>query len=185
MKNLFKSALKYSIVIYFFINIIFTIFNYCEYSNILQNNFVVNQNMHQEVINLQEGVSIDQMIENKYYVGKVSILSKNLSIFILSILLGFLLSSIKYSKESSILKYILIFILGNFIFVTFVEIFMYIFKVVNISQNFFDIYREILKNTFLIYCFIFFIITFINQKIYELIVKKINKMLPSTSKKLK
>ena len=179
IKNILKSILKYTIIIYALLTMFYIIFNYFQYNEALKNtSHITNTNtMHEETISLQEGESIENWLLRRYYVGKMSIITENISIFVVSVFMACIVAGIKNAKESSIIRYILAFIAGNIIFVICTVLLLYFMQYIDFSKNFFDVYRENFKITILPYSILFLIIVIIKRYIYKLSVEKINDML--------
>ncbi len=184
-KKILKNVLKYTILTYAILTMFYIIFNYFQYAKALENatHIPTTNEMHEETISLQEGENIENWLEKRYYAGKMSIITENISIFVVSIFISCIIVGIKNAKESSIIRYILAFIAGNIIFVICTVILLYLMKYIDFSKNFFDVYRENFKITILPYSILFLVIVIIKRYIYKLSVEKINEMLKSKKNK--
>lgn len=171
------------IIIYFFLSLIFFIYSYCKYDNILDEYQITETTeFHEEKITIPNGQSLNTLIESRHYLGALSIIRNLKNIFLLSIFIAVLLNSIKYSKEYSILRYFLVFILGNFILNVTITSIRYIFMIVNEQATFLDACIESFYYSIIPYIFIFCIVLGIKKMIDKAKIKELNDMLKSKKK---
>ena len=141
--NFIKDLFIKVICSYFFLSLIFFIYSYCKYDNILDKYQIIETNeFHEEKITIPNGQSLNTLIESRHYLGIFSMITNLKNIFLLSIFIAVLLNGIKYSKEYSVLRYFLVFILGDFLLNIIITSIRYIFTIVNEQATFLDAYIE-------------------------------------------
>lgn len=179
-KNIIKNLFINVIYIYFFLSLIFFIYSYCKYNNILNTYQITGTNeFHEENITIPNGQSLNTLIESRYYLGIFSMLTHLKNIFLFSIFMSILLNAIKYSKEYSIFRYFLIFILGNVLINMVITSIRYVFTLINEQATFLDAYIESFYFSIIPYLFIFNIVLLIKMMINKAKIKEINRILIS------
>lgn len=179
IKDLFAKL----ICIYFFFSLIFFGYSYCKYNNKLDNYKITETNeFHEENITIPNGQSLNILIESRYYLGILSMIIHLKNIFLLSTFVAILLNTIKYSKEYSIFRYFLIFILGDFLLNIIITSIRYIFTIVNEQATFLDAYMESFYYSIIPYLLIFIIVLLIKKTIDKAKIKELNDMLKSKKK---
>ena len=166
MKILLKKIIYNIFIIFPIISITSLIYNYYMIKNTLHHTYsdINTVNTHQEMINLQDNMSINQLLKLNYYNGMLSILNQLLYILLISILGGIILGLIFSIKNSSIAKYILSYILGSLLYNLLAGIIIQAICLKNeINLTFFEIYFQSFTKTIIIYTIIFVIFVIVKS----------------------
>lgn len=175
-KKIIKDIILISLIINSLLCLIYNIYNNIKNQEILDeitSKTINNKEMQTLTFDVQKGYDNYSFIQNQYSLGKRAILVDNLMISIISLIIGIFASLISSMEDSKLIKYFLIFILGNICFN--IPLTMFYSKLYNIA--FINGYSIILKNTFVLYTLIFFICLFIKILIAQYHIKKINNIL--------
>lgn len=176
IKKIIKNIIFLSLIINSIFCVIYNIYNNIKNQEILDEINAKTMNiteMQTLTFDVQKGYDNYSFIQSQYSMGKRYILINNLTIGIISFIIGIFVTLIIYMDDSKIIKYFLLFILGNICFNIPLTIFY---------DNLYDIsfvngYFIILKNTFILYTLIFFIILIAKIIIAQYHTKKMNSIL--------
>lgn len=186
MKNVIKNMFLCFTIIFSIIIICYTIYNY-NITRDITNNIVNKSNsiqINEEIISLQENISLLDFLKLNYYNGKVGIFYEIFNIVIISSIISVLLGTIISIKEYPKTRYFLYFILGNIIYNTIFSIIIHgIYLKNNIQLTFFECFYESIKNTLLNYIIFFIIINGVIVLIKKVRIKKLNNELNKKNNK--
>ena len=166
MKILLKRIIYSILIIFTIISVTSLIYNYYIIKNTLHNTYsdINTGGVHQESINLQDNMSINQLLKINYYNGMLNILDQFLFILLISVLGGIILGSIFSIKDSSIAQYILSYILGNLLYNSLAGIIIQGICLRNeIELTFFEAYFQSFTKTIIIYSIIFIIFVIVKS----------------------
>lgn len=153
MKKSLKNILIIIAVSYLLLNIIYTVFSI----GLTEEGISIISSQKEEVV--LNNITFNNIEQSRYY-GMLYVLEYNVMLLIISSIIGILIGTMYSLKEDSKVKYILLFVLGNFIY-TFVwmiiENIFYKTYGLELDMNFLK-YVQTLKNYFLSYVFFYFII---------------------------
>lgn len=179
MKIMLKRIVFSALIVFSIISIISLAYNYCVVKEAMSqlNLNTQTEGIHQEIINLQNNMNINKLLKMNYYNGMFNILYQLLNILVISLFVGTIIGLILSTKESSIAKYILFFILGNSLCNIFIGIFIQgIYLENEVKLTFFEAYFKSFTSTIIIYSILFtiaIIIKLVNNKIK---IDKLNKL---------
>lgn len=179
MKRTLKKIICSVFILFSIISIIALIYDYYIIKEAMsqQNLSSQTESMHQEIINLQDGMSINTFSKIIYYNGMSTVLYQMLSILVVSILAGIILGLILSIKESSITKYILFFILGNSLYNIFMGVLIQgIYLKAGINISFFEAFFMSFTSTIFIYSILFFFVVIINLISNKVKINTLNKL---------
>ena len=132
---------------------------------------------HQEVVSIPDGRTYLEEYETRFYAGMLSMAVYHKYVLYFSIIIAGFITCIKLAKESSITKYILIFILGNIIYNCFIIASRYAIGDTYGTPTIFDIYLESMNKGFVYYVLLYVGIIIIKKINDRDKVKKLNNML--------
>lgn len=176
IKKIIKDIILISLITNSLLCLIYNIYNNIKNQEILDeitSKTINSEEMQTLTFDVQKGYDNYSFIQNQCSLGKRAILVDNLMISIISLIIGIFASLIKSMEDSKLIKYFLIFILGNICFN--IPLTMIYSKLYNIA--FINGYSIILKSTFILYTLIFFIFLFIKILLAQYHIKKINNIL--------
>ena len=174
----FKNLIKNLALVYLICSVLYIIFSICKYTDMF-NKYPVSANAkhHQEVVSISDGRTYSEEFETRYYAGMLTMAVYHKHILYFSIIIAGFITCIKYAKESSIPRYVLIFILCNVIYNGFIIAFRYIIGDIYETSTIFDIYLESMNKGFVYYILLFVGIMIIKKVNDRDKVKELNDML--------
>lgn len=181
IKKIIKNIIIISLITNSIFCIIYNIYNNIKNQEIIDeiNAKTVNsKEMQTLTYDVQVGYDNYSFIQSQNALGKRSVLINNLLISIFSLVIGIFASLIMSMEDSKLIKYFLLFIVGNICF----NISINILYSKLYDQAFIDGYFIILKNTFILYVLIFFIILLMKIVIAQYHTKKMNNILKKENK---
>lgn len=167
MKNIIKKCCIFTAIIYLVLSLVINIYFYVEKSN-------ESASLMQE--NIEQTITINiNIANNAYTVGYMNMAKINIQIFILSLFLGTVTGLILTRKESSKIKFILIYIFGNILWNILVTLIaLILFNTHNLEINFFEMYLKILILNAIPYTITYSIILIIRAIDSKMKIKKLN-----------
>ncbi len=165
MKNIIKKCCIFTAIIYLVLSLVINIYFYVEKSN-------ESASLMQE--NIEQTITIN-IANNAYTVGYMNMAKINIQIFILSLFLGTVTGLILTRKESSKIKFIIIYIFVNILWNTLVTLItLILFNTHNLEINFFEMYLKILILNDIPYTITYSIILIIRAIDSKMKIKKLN-----------
>lgn len=176
IKNIIKKAIIMTLIIN---SILCFIYNFCNYINtqillddITSQTLNVSE-MQTLTFQVQKGYDNYSFLKDQHYMGRKFILANNITISIFSLIIGIAISLITSMENSKLLRHLFIFISSNICWNIILTIIYSILSESIFINNFF----MVLKNTFILYTLLFFIIILSRIFITKYQTKKINEIL--------
>ncbi len=173
-----KSFIKNLAIIYLICSVLYIIFSISKYTDMFNKYpITVDTEHHQEVVSIPAGRTYVEEYETRFYAGMLSMAVYHKYVLYFSIIIAGFITGIKLAKESSMTKYIIIFILGNIIYNCFIIVFRYIIGDIYGTPTIFDIYLESMSKGFAYYVLLYVGIIIIKKVNDRNKVKELNSML--------
>lgn len=177
IKKLCKNIIVITLLIYAVISLCFNVYSYLQNEKFFEELAKKTDNTKeysQIVFSVKKEMDNYDFVMEKHFLGRLYIINYNLDIAVVSLILGIFISLILSIDDSKIIKYILIFIIGN---ICFNLPFVLFYRNILFFKTFEEIYFMVFKEFFVLYMILFALCLSIKIFIAKYRIEKMNRFL--------